>query len=132
MGPQDVADGDATPVLTTAVHYVSRVTYVEEAIILLCLFLVAIALYRNRGGRAALLLLLGFALMPARDVVVQLSFWLDEQRWPTPSATYVANVVSFIGWLCIAGYCLALAAAKLSVADGRSKSAARLREAERP
>ena len=93
-----------TTVVTTS--YVSRVTLLEEAIILICIVLLVTALLR-RGPRRIHLLLWGFILIPARDVVFHASITLGLARGGMGAAN-TASFVSLAGWLLVAGYCLAL------------------------
>ena len=90
----------------TAVHSVSRVTFLEEAIILICIVLLAVALIRH-GPKRLHLLLWGFVLMPARDIVFHVAYSLGHPpsgMW----AAYIAPAVSAVGWLLILGFCLTL------------------------
>ncbi len=91
----------------TSTSSVSRITLLEEAIILICIGLLAAALIRH-GPKRIHLLLWGFVLMPARDVVFHVSFALGHhpnRMW----AVNIATGVSTVGWLLILGYCLTLA-----------------------
>jgi hypothetical protein len=104
--PMPLSD-ESNGVLTSVTHSVSRVTLVEEAIILVCITLLAIAVLR-RGHSRLYMLLLGFALMPARDLL----FWMTIEFGYHPSGmgpAYAATLVSIVGWLLIAGYCATLA-----------------------
>jgi hypothetical protein len=92
--------------VTTVVSSVSRITLLEEAIILICIGLLAAALIRH-GPKRLHLLLWGFVLMPARDVVFHVSFTFGHhpnRMW----AADIASGVSLVGWLLILGYCLTL------------------------
>ncbi len=103
--------------VTTGVSSVSRITLLEEAIILICIGLLAAALIRH-GPKRLHLLLWGFVLMPARDVVFHVSFTLGHR----PNAMWAVNIatgVSLVGWLLILGYCLTLVLRPLQVSDGK-------------
>lgn len=86
-------------------HYVARITYIEGAILAACFVLLTVALARGASKRS-LLLLLGFGLLPAKDVVLHATLRFNIQAlWPAT----LANVWSAIGWLCVAAYCAMLA-----------------------
>jgi hypothetical protein len=109
MGLYDLPILGATQGVTTIVttSSVSRVTVVEEAILLTCIALLVAALLRH-GPRRIHLLLWGFAILPARDVFVHTSITFGIR----PSGMWagnLANSLTFVGWLLIAGYCLTLA-----------------------
>lgn len=101
----------------TCVSSVSRITLLEEAIIFICIALLAVALVRY-GPKRLHLLLWGFVLMPARDVLFHVSFsfgYHPDRMW----AVNIATGVGLVGWLLILGYCLTLALRPLQVCDGK-------------
>ncbi len=94
-------------VTTVTTSYVSRLTLVEEGIILVCIALMVLALLRG-GPKRIHLLLWGFILLPVRDVLFHLLHSLDYHAGAL--AMSAASFLSTVGWLLIAGYCFTLVA----------------------